>query len=191
MSTAEPSNQSLHSNNKSLWNSRITWLTAFSALAVVLIYIFFVSVGTWTKWPTTTDFYAQLAKAFDRGQVSLLTKPDPSILALQNPYQYDELRKKATYIWDVSLYNGKYYIYWGPAPAVIMAIAGLFHPIKAGDQYVVFASACGLFFVNILLLFRLWKRFFSDLPAWAFEIIIVFVGLVSPLLWSLNDPEDL
>ena len=156
---------------------------------VVLIYIFFISVGTWTKWPTTTDFYAELAKAFDHGQVSLLTKPDPSILALQNPYQYDELRKKATYLWDVSLFNGKYYIYWGPAPAVIMAIVGLFHPIKAGDQYVVFASACGLFFANILLLFGLWKRFFSDLPVWAFEIIIVFVGLVSPLLWSLNDPE--
>ena len=156
---------------------------------VVLIYIFFISVGTWTKWPTTTDFYAQLAKAFDHGQVSLLTKPDPSILALQNPYQYDELRKQATYLWDVSLFNGKYYIYWGPAPAVIMAIVGLLHPIKAGDQYVVFASVCGLFFVNILLLFGLWKRFFSDLPVWAFEIIVVFVGLVSPLLWSLNDPE--
>jgi len=177
------------SNHKSLWNSRIYWLTALSALAIVLIYIFFMSVGTWTKWPTTTDFYTQLARAFDHGQVSLLTKPDPSILALQNPYQYDELRKQATYLWDVSLFNGKYYIYWGPAPAVIMAIVGLFHPIKAGDQYIVFASACGLFFVNVLLLFGLWKRFFSDLPVWAFEIIVVLVGLVSPLLWSLNDPE--
>lgn len=156
---------------------------------VVLIYIFFISVGTWTKWPTTTDFYAQLARAFDHGQVSLLTKPDPSILALQNPYQYDELRKQATYLWDVSLFNGRYYLYWGPAPAVIMAVVGLFHPIKAGDQYVVFASACGLFFFNILILFGLWKRFFSDLPVWAFEIIVVFVGLVSPLLWNLNDPE--
>ena len=81
MNTAESSNQSLHPNNKALWNSRITWLTALSALAVVVIYIFFISVGTWTKWPTTTDFYAQLARAFDHGQVSLLTKPDPSILA--------------------------------------------------------------------------------------------------------------
>jgi len=189
LNTAELSNQFHRPNHKSLWNSRITWLTALSALAVVVIYIFFISVGTWTKWPTTTDFYAQLARAFDHGQVSLLTKPDPSILALQNPYQYDELRKKATYIWDVSLFNSKYYIYWGPAPAVIMAIVGLFRPIKVGDQYVVFASACGLFFVNILLLFGLWKRFFSDLPVWAFEIIVLFVGLVSPLLWSLNDPE--
>jgi hypothetical protein len=172
-----------------LWDHRIYWLTALSALAVMMIYVFFISVGTWTKWPATTDFYAQLARAFDHGQVSLLTKPDPSILALQNPYQYDALRKKTTYPWDVSLYNGKYYIYWGPAPAVIMAIVGLFHPIKAGDQYVVFASTCGLFFVNILILFGLWKRFFRDLPVWAFEIIILFVGLISPLLWSLNDPE--
>jgi hypothetical protein len=187
-----PSTESRPRKNKTipfLWNSRIYWLTALSALVVILIYIFFVSVGTWTNWPTTTDFYAQLARAFDHGQVSLLTQPDPSILTLQNPYQYDELRKKANYIWDVSLFNGKYYIYWGPAPAVIMTIVGLFHPIKAGDQYVVFASACGLFFVNILLLFGLWRRFFSDLPVWAFEIIVVLVGLVSPLLWSLNDPE--
>src|SRR6202142_1830101 len=117
-----------------LWNCRIYWLTALSALLVVVIYIFFISVGTWTKWPATTDFYAQLAKAFDQGQVSLLTKPDPSILALQNPYQDDALRKQTTYPWDVSLFNGKYYIYWGPAPAIVMAIVGLFHPIKAGDQ---------------------------------------------------------
>ena len=158
-------------------------------MAVVVIYVFFVSVGTWTKWPTTTNFYAQLAQAFDHRQLSLLAKPDPSILALQNPYQYEGLRKKAIYIWDVSLFNGKYYIYWGPAPAVIMAIIGLFHPIKSGDQYIVFASACGLFFVNILLLFGLWKRFFSDLPTWAFELIVLFVGLVSPLLWNLDDPE--
>jgi len=188
----EASSQSRPPKNKAilfLWNSRITWLTALSTLAVVVIYIFFVSVGIWTKWPTTTDFYAQLARAFDHGQVSLLAKPDPSILALQNPYQYDALRKKATYIWDVSLFNGKYYIYWGPAPAALMAIFGLVHPIKAGDQYVVFASVCGLFFVNILLLFGLWKRFFPDLPVWAFEIIVVFMGLISPLLWSLNDPE--
>ena len=172
-----------------LWDHRIYWLTALSALAVVAIYVFFVSAGLWTKWPATTDFYAQLAQAFDHGQVSLLTKPDPSILALQNPYQYDILRKKAIYIWDVSLFDGKYYIYWGPAPAAIMAIAGLFHPIKSGDQYVVFASACALFFVNILILFGLWRRYFSDLPVWTFELIILFVGLVSPLPWSLNDPE--
>ena len=131
-------NKSRHPNNKAipyLWDRRIYWLTALSAVAVAMIYVFFVSVGTWSKWPATTDFYAQLAKAFDQGQVSLLTQPDPSILALQNPYQYDELRKKATYIWDISLYKGKYYIYWGPAPAVIMAIVGLLHPIKSGDQY--------------------------------------------------------
>ncbi|HUH99124.1 MAG TPA: hypothetical protein VLZ89_17320 [Anaerolineales bacterium] len=172
-----------------LRNSRIYWLSALSAGVVISIYIFFISVGTWTKWPTTTDYYAQLARAFDHGQVSLLTKPDPSILALQNPYQYDTLRKKASYPWDVSLYNGRYYVYWGAAPAVLMAVVGLVHPVKSGDQYVVFASACGLFFANLLLLFGLWKRFFSDLPVWAFEIILVLVGLVSPLLWSLNDPE--
>jgi len=172
-----------------LWGHRIYWLTAVCGLAIVMIYIFFVSVGTWTRWPTTTDYYAQLARAFDHGQVSLLTKPDPSILALQNPYQYDELRKKAIYPWDISLFNGKYYIYWGPAPAVLMAIIGLFHPFKSGDQYIVFASACGLLLANVLLLLALWKRFFSDLPVWTFEIIVMFVGLVSPLLWNLNDPE--
>jgi hypothetical protein len=172
-----------------LWNTRLYWLTALSAVAVVIIYIFFVTVGTWTKWPMTTDFYAQLAKAFDHGQLSLLTKPSHSILALQNPYEYDALRKKASYLWDVSLYNGKYYIYWGPAPAIILAISGLFLPYNPGDQYILFAATCGLFLVSILLLFSLWKRFFSDLPTWAFVIVIVFLGLVSPLLWNLNDPE--
>jgi len=186
------SSQALPLKNKVislLWDHRIYWLTVLCALGVVAMYAFFVSAGLWTKWPTTTDFYAQLAQAFDHGQVSLLARPDPSVLALQNPYQYDNLRKNAVYLWDVSLFDGKYYIYWGPAPAVLMAIVGLIHPIKSGDQYIVFASACGLFFINILLLFGLWRRYFSDLPVWTFELVVLLVGLVSPLLWSLNDPE--
>jgi hypothetical protein len=167
----------------------IQWLTALVALAVITLYVFFISVGTWTSWPTTTDYYAQLARAFDHGQLSLLTKPDASILALQDPYQYDAARKQATYPWDMSLYNGKYYIYWGPAPAVMLAMLGRLHPIRAGDQFIVFASACGLFLVNVLILFKLWRRYFPDVPLWAFEAVLIFTGLVSPILWSLNDPE--
>jgi len=186
LNTAESSN---HPNHKSLWNHRITWLTALSALVVVVIYIFSSALAHGPNGPPRQTSTPSLQEPWITEKCRFSPNPILPFSLCKIPINMTSFARKATYIWDVSLFNGKYYLYWGPAPAIIMAIAGLFHPIKAGDQYVVFASACGLFFVNILLLFGLWKRFFTDLPVWAFEIIIVFVGLVSPLLWSLNDPE--
>ena len=87
---------------------------------VILIYIWFVSVGYWTNWPKTTSYYMQLSDAFAHGQVSLLVEPDPALLSLEDPYTLAN-RENISYPWDVVFYQGKFYLYWGPVPALLIS----------------------------------------------------------------------
>jgi hypothetical protein len=56
-----------------------------------------------------------LTDAFVAGRTSLLVKPDPRLLALANPYQFCAPYR----LHDASLYQGKYYLYFGPTPVII------------------------------------------------------------------------
>jgi hypothetical protein len=63
-------------------------------------------------------YYSQLAEAFRHGQLSLLTPPKPQLLALADPYLP---ALNAPYrMHDASLYGGKYYLYFGPAPVLVL-----------------------------------------------------------------------
>src|SRR5438552_1240253 len=69
-----------------------------------------------TSAPVT--YYSQLAEAFRHGQLSLLTQPKPELLALTDPYNP---ALNAPYrMHDASLYRGKYYLYFGLAPALVL-----------------------------------------------------------------------
>jgi hypothetical protein len=61
-------------------------LTILLGLLVIIIYIWLMSAGLWTTWPSTTNYYDQLATAFQHGHPALEIEPDPALLALSNPY---------------------------------------------------------------------------------------------------------
>jgi hypothetical protein len=63
-------------------------------------------------------FSDQLASAFLRGQTSLLVTPAPPLADAADPF-HPELRP--LWYWDAALYQGRYYVYWGPAPALFLA----------------------------------------------------------------------
>jgi hypothetical protein len=166
---------------------RVYVLAALAALFVITVYVWFISVGLWTIWPKSTFTYDLLASAFLRGHVALDYKPNPALLALQNPYD-PEARGDIPVLWDASLYNGKYYLYFGPVPGLILAAAKVIFPRQIADQYLVFTFLCGLFVFNILLVISWWSRFFQELPVWTVPLSILFVGLVCPIPWLLNRP---
>ena len=62
-----------------------------------------------------------LATAFEHGSFSLEAKPNPALLALPDPYD-PSARAGINYPKDFSLYKGRYYLYFGPVPALILAI---------------------------------------------------------------------
>jgi hypothetical protein len=169
--------------------------TGLIGISISIIYLWIISAGTWTNWPKTNDYrgyYDQLGAAFDRGQLYIQTSPDPAVLSLPNPYDYFE-RKKIAYdearTWDLSLYNGKLYLYWGPVPAVIIALIKPFWSVEISDQYLVFAFILGLFVFQTLLVLRIWFRFFNHMPAWTVLMVIFLGGLVDPIPRMLGQPR--
>ncbi len=171
-----------------LFPSRSIFLPVFAALAsVLLVYTWFITAGRWTRWRETSDYYDQLARAFHKGQLSLEVQPDPALLALPNPYD-PKARKGVPFVNDASLYKGRYYLYWGPVPALVLAALKSVAPIGVRDQSFVFLFAGGTFLCAAFLLIHLWQRFFSMLPTWQLALGILLVGLASPFTRMLAHP---
>jgi len=136
---------------------------------IVLTYVWLVSVGRWTDWPGTTDYYEMLANALHHGQTHLMIDPDPRLLELPDPYDY-EARNDIPIPWDVVLYEGKFYLYWGPAPGLILAGLRLFIPFEIGDEYLVFGFVTGFLFFSVLLILAIWRDLFQVRAALHTEI---------------------
>jgi len=151
------------------------------------VYVWIISVGRWTNWPESTHFFSLLGDAFMQGQTHLLVQPDPALLALSDPYEL-ELRERISTLWDVSLYDGKFYVYWGPSPALILGPLQLLGLSQIGDQYLVFGFVAGTFLFCVLLVLALWRKYFSDLPWWTVIPGVLIVGLANPMPWLLNRP---
>ena len=147
---------------------------------IVGIYYWLITAGTLTNWVPNYGYHNLLADAFLNGQLHLLTLPEPELLTQPDPYAYAaETGKYAT---DFSLFDGKYYFYWGPFPALLMAgMRQVFGLAEVPDSWLVllFASGCLLF--GTLLLREVWRRWYAGLP-WATVLPAVLVlGLMTPL----------
>ena len=62
--------------------------------------------------------YEYLVDGFLKGQTSLSVEPAPELLRLPDPY--DPARNGPWRLWDASLYRGRFYLYFGPTPALVM-----------------------------------------------------------------------
>ena len=101
-----------------------SWKRRFVILILVLI------VGGYYRWAARVangkfefgydldGFYDYLGQAFTHGHLYLPVEPTPQLLALANPYDPavdNSIRRQ-----DMVLYRGKYYLYFGAAPAVLL-----------------------------------------------------------------------
>ncbi len=171
---------------------------ALSATAAVVLagYVFFISLGTWTHWPSTTDYYDRLSSALASGHLYVKETPDPALLALPDPYNPDARKgisglvaETPGSIWDMSMYQGKVYLYWGPAPALVLIPFKLFLPVVFGDQLLTFAFLFGAFLFESLILIRLWRRYFAALPTLAVIASMLLIAFANPAPWLLFSPR--
>ena len=161
----------------------------FSVLFVLVasLYLWLVSVGFITTWPRTTDYYAMLGESFLEGKTHLLVEPDPRLLEISDPYEYEQ-RKTIPQIWDASLYDGKYFLYWGPVPGLVTAFVQGISGFRLGDQHLTFFFDLGIFTFGALILITLYRRYFNDLPIWTLIPGVLLIGLANPLPWLLSRP---
>ncbi len=162
---------------------QVVVFASLSILVAIIVYIWIISSGSWTS--SSTIDYAQLATAFQHGKLSLDSKPRPELLALPNPYNPNE-RHNIRYPKDFSLYHGKFYLYFGPVPALFLWVVKLLRPDEIGDNYIAFMFVLGMFIFQSLLIIKIWKRFFKDIPIWMLSLCILLCGLISPMPWILS-----
>jgi hypothetical protein len=153
-----------------------------SLLGIILFYAWLSSAGSGNHPGTTTYYYDDLAEAFLDGHLYLLIQPDPHLLAMDNPYNLSartELTRMGVETpTDLSFYRGKFYLYWGPVPALLLASIRLFssqQPI--GDFFLAFVFGVGILLAQSFLLLILWDGYFRTLPKWTLYLSIFLSGL--------------
>ena len=159
------------------------WATIF------VVYAFYITFGTFTTWKASTQYYTQLANAFGKGQLHVDVEPGQALLNVPDPYDPDTQRPFNDDVWDLSLYKGKLYLYWGPVPALLLTPLQLIASTKIIDMYLVYFFLCGLLVFNSLILLKLRQLFFPNIPMRNVVISTFLIGLILPILWSLNVPD--
>ena len=156
---------------------------------IFLVYAWFVTYGNFTTWDHTTRYYTQLADAFGKGHLYVDLKPGKALAEAADPYHPTDRPPFNDELWDMSLYKGRLFLYWGPVPALLIVPVQLFLTKRITDNYLVFFFFAALLIVNSLIILKLQRRFFRDLPAWIVLISMTLIGLILPVSWSLSTPN--
>src|SRR5215210_9539522 len=157
---------------------RVLGTTAIAA--VLAAYWFYGSLGTW-RFPLGDwgqSYYAGLAEGFLHGKLSMAAVPDPALTRLANPYDFAS-RGDIPVLWDASYFEGRYYLYFSPLPALLFyAPVRLIFGAYPSDALAatVFASIGFLFLAAIA-----WRARPKVLPLWLW-VLFVGVGNLIPFV---------
>ena len=126
-----------------------------------------------------SGYYGLLTAGFRAGHLHLPIEPHPALLALPNPY--DPVANAPYRVHDMSLWAGKYYLYFGPTPVLIWfwPIAALtgFYPSEALAIATFLFGGLGL---TAILLVAIRRRWFPAAPVWISVLGTLVMGLGSP-----------
>lgn len=186
-SAKQSSHSRLRQNKWFTWLSRnqTNILLAIMGCFVIWAYIWIITVGRMEKWPEGRNYYWMLTQAFQEGQIHLLIDPNPELLMLENPYDLQQ-RKGLDYMWDTTLYNEKYYLYWGPVPAVLGMLVSLITSRPVTDVGLVFSFLLGTALFSVWLLQKICRDY--GFPGWVFWGGALASAINIPLVWLLTHP---
>lgn len=166
-------------------------------LLVLFTFIFIIYfISEYSRNPAEEyDFYSKdFVHALSKGQVHLETQPSQKLMNLDNPYDDGERTQKGLvrvkdFLWDVAYYEGKYYVYFGILPAILMLP---YHLITG--EYVSTVSAVLIFSILTAislkeLIVNVFYRFFKEIhfKFMVFSLIILLFG--SQILWLNGIPR--
>lgn len=152
------------------------------------VYLFIVSAGTFIRWPTYSNYYDLQAEGFRAGHLYLPIEPSPQLLAKADPF---DPANASLWVWDASLHGGRYYLYWGPLPALIQAgIKSLLGIRKlVGDQYLLFGFCLLYLGAGAWLIDRLARTLFEGIPRSLVVLAILVFAFANPIPHSLASPS--
>ena len=159
------------------------------ALAVALVVQLWVMTAGLHGVPNWSNFTSRQAQGFLHRQLSLIERPSAQLLALADPY--DPNTNLHLRLHDAVLFEGKYYIYWGPAPAALVAavcrLAGVCDP-DFSDAWLVVPMVLGTTILTAVLMAKARAMLFPDLNPAVTAAPILSFGLGAPLLYIIARP---
>lgn len=156
------------------------------ALALTLFYAWTASNGgSFGLGQPQDGFYNLLTDALLHGQLHLREEPDPGLFEMAEPYEPS--RNVHVRLHDASLYKGRYYLYFGVVPALLLFVP--WRLVGLGDlpeslASVLFGTA-GLI-IWAFLLRRLIRTHFPGTPAWVRTVGYITLGLASVVPFALR-----
>lgn len=175
-------------NNAVSRDAKISIATAISLVIVLSSYVWFAQLEQ-RDINHRYHYYTELASSFKNGLLYVKDQPSAALLALENPYSFSLRKREAVddFPWDASLYKGKFYLYWGPVPAVLLMFFSRSWLSKIGDYHLAFAFACGLSIYMALLVSSFWRKSLTESPAWLLSFILIVIGFATPATTMVKD----
>jgi tetratricopeptide (TPR) repeat protein len=194
MIESEPDRRkTMDSGEKHRWRSR-TVLIATCAL-VIGVYAFTARSGALELLSLNPGdtYYNLLVQGFRSGQLSLKKEVPAGLRQLPDPYDPNAnapYRNPPYRMLDMSYYQGRFYLYFGVTPALLLfwpyvALTGRY--LLQKDATVIFC-AIG-FLASAGLLCALWRRYFAEASVAVVAACILALGLATgvPILLSRSD----
>ena len=158
-----------------------------AALIVATIYVWLSQLNV-KQVSKNYNYFSELAMSFKRGTLYLAEEPSPELLSLSNPYDHNlRFEAKVPFIWDVSLYNKKYYLYWGPVPSLLLTIYNNQQLADIGDEFLTLRFAFGVFLYAVLIAVKFFDQLARDVPRWFIVLATLILGLCAPATIMLVD----
>jgi hypothetical protein len=155
-----------------------------AVLVVAYLYVFFASAGRMYPWNYATSYYNLLADGLRAGHLHLSVEPRPELLAMADP---TDLKHESLWLWDASLYQGHYYLYWGPVPGILLAIIKsiLRMTREVQDQYIVWSFVFARFILGAALLRTVASHFSARASSWTTMLAIAVWAFANPTPYLL------
>ncbi len=154
------------------------------ALGVVLFYLYLArTLAPYEFTKNSKDYYPLLVDGFRSGRLSLKVDPPPQLAALKPADLYDPAKRAQTGVHsllDVTYYQGRYYLYFGVAPALTLfwpfrAITGVHFP----QNLAVAVFCAGGYLCSIGLLLGLRRAYFPACRAGTVWLGTLMLGLAN------------
>ena len=154
---------------------------AFLTCVIGVTLIVYVSIATHTfsRSPSRSFGFDSLATAFLRGH-GYIDKVPPRALREAHP-PWDKCNIEHWH-WDLLYFEGRYYLYWGPMPALVALVGKLLSGgARIADSALVFFFAVGRLLCGAALIHQIHRRCFPSAPFWTVGAGIMVFGLATPI----------
>lgn len=153
-----------------------------AALTAVVGFLYFWTAAT--NPDPGGSYHGLLAEAFEDGRTSVSIEPAPELLALPDPY--DPAANPPYRLHDASLYQGRYYLYFGPAPAAVLFLPLRSVGVDLSDRWAAPILAFGGFVCAAALLLFLIGRYLPRTPAAWRLVAVAALGTGNVVLFLLR-----